>query len=139
MSEINLDLKGARILVVDDQPENLDVMCLALEAAEYDVLIASSGAQALSLAERAHPDIVLLDVRMPDMDGFETCQRLKENADTRDVPIIFVTASDDTVDVVRGFEVGGVDYVLKPVQKDEVLVRVKTHLEHSRLTLMLSE
>ena len=79
MSEVDLDLSGARVLVVDDQPENLDVLCSALETAKYDVLIASSGAQGLSIARRAHPDIVLLDVRMPGIDGFETCQILKES------------------------------------------------------------
>jgi CheY-like chemotaxis protein len=75
VSEVDLDLSGARVLVVDDQPKNLDVLCSALETAKYDVLIASSGAQGLSITRRTHPDIVLLDVRMPGIDGSETCRR----------------------------------------------------------------
>ncbi|MBT3602469.1 MAG: sigma-54-dependent Fis family transcriptional regulator [Candidatus Latescibacteria bacterium] len=135
----DLNLKGAHILVVDDKPDNIDVLCRALEAADYSVLIATSGRQALTIAQRAKPDIVLLDIMMPDMDGFETCQRLKENEETRDIPVIFVTASDDTADIIRGFGLGGVDYLTKPAHKDEVLVRVKTHLEHQRLNQMLTE
>ena len=139
MDRSDLDLKGARILIVDDVPANQDALCRALEAAGYEVLVAASGPQALDITTRALPDLILLDVRMPGMDGFETCRRLKKVGMTRDIPVLFVTASDDTADLVQGFEAGGADYLVKPVRKEEVLIRVRTHLERARLALALAE
>ena len=139
MNKPNIDLKGARILIVDDQPANLDVLHRALEDADYEVLVATSGPQALDISTRITPDLILLDVRMPDMNGFETCRRLKKARKTRRVPVLFVTASDDTEDLVQGFEAGGEDYLVKPVRKEEVLVRIRTHLERARLECALAK
>jgi len=139
MSEANMDLSGSRILVVDDVPANLDVLCQSLEAAGYKVMVASSGEVALKLAERSVPDLILLDVVMPGIDGFETCRRLKQAESTRQIPVIFLTARDDTSALAEGFRAGGVDYVVKPFQKEEVLIRLQTHLERSRLALALAE
>jgi DNA-binding NtrC family response regulator len=133
MSQEKIDLQGAKILVVDDMPANIDVLLEALDSADYEVLVATSGAEALETVGQLVPDLILLDIMMPEMDGFETCQKLKAGEASREIPVIFLTASDDTTHVVRGFAVGGVDYVLKPFQKEEVLARVHTHLERHRL------
>jgi CheY-like chemotaxis protein len=99
------------VLAVDDEPANLDLISRRLAALGCAVLRASSGEQALAIAEREHPDLVLLDVMMPGIDGWETCRRLKANESTAGIPVIFVTAKDQTDDVVTGFEAGGVEYV----------------------------
>jgi signal transduction histidine kinase len=116
------------ILIVDDIPTNLEVLMEFLESSGYRVRVATEGESALEQIEYAPPDIILLDVMMPGMDGFETCQRLKENPVTRDIPVIFMTALSDTVDKVRGFELGAADYVTKPLHKEEVVARVNAHL-----------
>ncbi|MCC7262200.1 MAG: sigma-54-dependent Fis family transcriptional regulator, partial [Candidatus Latescibacteria bacterium] len=139
MAESGVELKGSRILVVDDTPANLKLICQALELAGYQVMVASSGEVALQLAERFVPDLVLLDVTMPELDGFEVCRRLKQHEATRAIPVLFLTARDDTADLVEGFRAGGVDYVTKPFQKEEVLVRIQTHLERAALVRMLAE
>ena len=139
MSEPNMDLSGSRILVVDDMPANIDVLCQSLEAAGYRVIVASAGEVALKLAERSIPDLILLDVVMPGIDGFETCRRLKLAESTRHIPVIFLTARDDTPSLAEGFRAGGVDYVVKPFQKEEVLIRLQTHLERGRLARALAE
>jgi signal transduction histidine kinase len=122
------------ILIVDDTPTNLDVISEALSDAGFDVAIATSGERALQQVERRLPDLILLDIMMPGIDGFETCQRLKANPATHDVPIIFMTALSDTDSKVRALELGAVDYISKPFQEKEVLARVKTHLQLRRLT-----
>jgi DNA-binding NtrC family response regulator len=132
-------MSEARILLVDDQPANLDVLCDLLEAQGYGVLFAPDGSVALKSAARALPDLVLLDVMMPGMDGYETCRRLKADATTRDIPVIFITARDVQEDVVRGFAAGGVDYIAKPFREGEVLVRLQTHLRLSRIARELDE
>ena len=139
MAELELELSGSRILVVDDTPANLDVMGRALETAGYRAMVASSGEVALQLAERFVPDLILLDVVMPGLDGFEVCRRLKQGEATRAIPVIFLTARDDTEDLIEGFRAGGVDYVAKPFRKEEVLVRVQTQLERARLVRVLHE
>jgi DNA-binding NtrC family response regulator len=139
MSELDMDLSGSRVLVVDDVPANLDVLCQSLETAGYRVMVASSGEVALKLVERSAPDLILLDVVMPGIDGFETCRRLKQAQTTRQIPVIFLTARDDTTALAEGFRAGGVDYVVKPFQKEEVLIRLQTHLERSRLAQALAE
>jgi signal transduction histidine kinase len=125
-------MTSGTILVVDDVPTNLNLLMDLLEARGYRVLVATDGESALEQAEYALPDMILLDVMMPGIDGFETCKRLKASEKTRDIPIIFMTALSDTVDKVHGFEIGAVDYVTKPLQHEEVIARVRTHLELRR-------
>lgn len=136
---MNLDLTRSRILIVDDMPDNLDLLCRALENAQYQVQVANSGALALDLAIRSKPDLILLDVLMPKMDGYETCRRLKADAKTQDIPVIFLTALDEVSQIVEGFQAGGVDYMTKPFQKEEALVRIRTHLERAKLATALVE
>ncbi|MEG3877082.1 response regulator [Microcoleus sp. herbarium7] len=127
------------ILIVDDTPTNLDVISEALSDAGYTVAIATSGERALKQLERRSPDLILLDVMMPGIDGFETCARLKANPNTCDIPVIFMTALSDADSKIKGFEVGAVDYITKPFQEREVLARVKTHLQLSLLTHNLEQ
>ena len=121
----------ATILIVDDTPENVDVLVGILRDA-YRLKVATDGQSALELAAAAPPDLILLDIMMPGLDGFEVCQRLKAHQDLRDVPVIFVSALDGTGDKVRAFREGGVDYVTKPFRPDEVEARVATHLRLRR-------
>jgi two-component system sensor histidine kinase/response regulator len=121
------------ILVVDDTPLNLDLLFKYLTRSGYKVLVAQSGVIALKVAEQTQPDIILLDVMMPEMDGFETCRCLKENEKTRDIPVIFMTALVDVENKVKAFGIGAVDYVTKPFERKEVLVRINTHLTLKRL------
>lgn len=117
------------VLIVDDTLANLALLSQFLETSgNYRVLGAESGIRAIEQVRRLKPDIILLDVLMPGLDGFETCRLLKLNPETREIPIIFLTALTETVDKVRGFELGGVDYITKPVQEAEVLARLNTHL-----------
>ena len=139
MNRADVDLTGAKILLVDDLPDNLRVLRQALEPKGYRILIATSGETALRVARSMRPDLILLDVQMPGMDGFETCRRLKGEADTRDIPVIFVTARTETESVVEGFGIGGVDYIVKPFQTEEILARVQTHLKIDRLSRELHE
>lgn len=127
------------ILIVDDNPKNLSVIDKYLKAHRFKTLIASKGELALKRVKYGHPDLILLDVMMPGIDGFETCRRLKADEQTRDVPVIFMTALTDTEYKVKGFEVGAVDYITKPFQQKEVLARVTTHLRIRRLTQSLRE
>jgi DNA-binding response OmpR family regulator len=117
------------VLVVDDNPQNLQVLGPMLENKGYDVAFATSGEQALEFIDSEIPDLVLLDIMMPDMDGYQVCKRLKKEKTTASIPVIFLTAKSDTDDIVQGFEAGGVDYVTKPFNSAELLARVKTHLE----------
>ncbi|WP_036478659.1 EAL domain-containing response regulator [Myxosarcina sp. GI1] len=116
------------ILVVDDIADNLRVLSDTLNERGYKVRCAKNGAVALKVAQKITPDLILLDIKMPDMDGYTVCQKLKANAATKDIPVIFLSALDDVLDKVRAFEVGGVDYVTKPFQIEEVLARVKNQL-----------
>jgi len=127
------------ILVADDTPANLSVLLEVLGQAGFDVLIAEDGESAVQRASYALPDLILLDVLMPELDGFATCERLKTQRETRDIPVIFMTALADTVDKVRGFDAGAVDYVTKPFQPDELIARVRTHLTIQRLRSELQE
>ena len=121
------------ILVVDDTPKNLDVLFTLLSSLGFETLFALDGESALQRAEFGHPDLILLDIMMLGMDGFETCRRLKTNEKTREIPVIFMTALSDTVNKVKGFELGAVDYITKPIQAEEVLARVRTHLTIQQL------
>ena len=118
-----------KILIVDDTPANIDVLDLFLEKEGYKISIAQSGESALDLAGRILPDLILLDVMMPGIDGFETCLRLKANEKTQFIPIIFITARNEPADIVKGFSVGGVDYITKPFSQEEVCARVHLHLK----------
>ena len=117
------------ILIVDDVPMNLEIITNQLEKRGYIALVARSGEEAVERAESAHPDLILLDVLMPGIDGFETCRRLKQREATRDIPVIFMTALTSTDDKIEGFGVGAVDYVTKPLNAQEVATRVDTHLK----------
>lgn len=121
------------VLVVDDSPESLGMLNVALNSQGYTALVALNGLQALAIAEKVPPDVVLLDAMMPEMDGFETCRRLK--LILPQTPIIFMTGLTDVEDVVKGFEAGGVDYVTKPISPDEVIARIKRHIETAKLAL----
>lgn len=122
------------VLVVDDSPEALSLINDALEAANINVLLALEGQQALTIAKRMRPDMILLDAIMPRMNGFETCKRLKEDPDLAGIPVIFMTGLTDTTDIVRGLEAGGVDYLTKPIRPDELLARMRVHLTNARIT-----
>lgn len=117
------------VLIVDDNPANLSVLSDALDLAGLEVWVAKSGKVALERAKYALPNLILLDVMMPEMDGFETCLQLKANPATQDIPVIFMTALSDTANKVKGFQAGAVDYITKPFQQEEVLSRVKLHLK----------
>jgi len=132
-------LRGSRVLVVDDVPANLDVLSNSLESTGYQVQFATSGEQALRLVSTTTPDLILLDVMMPGMDGYEVCRRLKSTEKTRDIPVLFITAQVDTGDLLRGFDAGGVDYITKPFREEEVLIRVQTHLRINYLTRVLAQ
>ena len=117
------------ILMVDDTPANLGVLSEFLGDDGYEVLVAEDGESAIGRASYAHPDLILLDVVMPEMDGFATCRRLKEHEETKHIPIIFMTALSDTENKVKGFELGAVDYITKPFQQEEARARVSLHLK----------
>ena len=121
--------KDECILIVDDNVENVRVLGLILSGEGYKTSVAMDGYQALRIVEKISPDLILLDVMMPDMNGFETCERLKASPDTADIPVFFLTAKTDTEDIVRGFRLGAADYLTKPFQREELLVRVRNHLE----------
>jgi len=125
---IDIEFDENTILVVDDNPTNLGVIVDYLEDQEFEIITARDGEEGLEKAAYARPDIILLDIMMPGIDGFETCRLLKESELTNTIPVIFMTALASEEDKVRGFEMGAVDYITKPVQQREVLARVNTHL-----------
>jgi DNA-binding response OmpR family regulator len=119
---------AATILIVDDTPNNLQILFSSLETAGFKVLLAEDSHSAIRIAQTQNPDLILLDVLMPEVDGFTTCSQLKSQAATKDIPVIFLTALSDTINKVQGFKLGGVDYITKPIEQEEVLVRIQTHL-----------
>jgi diguanylate cyclase (GGDEF)-like protein/PAS domain S-box-containing protein len=125
------------ILVVDDTLENVTLLSRILKMSGYNIQVASSGTQAVDVAKTLLPDLILLDINMPVMDGFEACARLKEDERTREIPVIFISALDSIEDKVRAFRAGGVDYILKPFEYEEVQARVETHLDIRRLRVQL--
>ena len=126
-----------RILVVDDTPENLEIVGRTLEESHFDVYVAHSGQTALELLGKVSVDLVLLDVMMPEMDGFETCQAIKSDPAQRDTPVIFMTAKVDVESVIRGFKLGAADYIRKPFNLLELLARVQTQIELRQLRLRI--
>lgn len=120
--------QGAKILIVDDDPVNSSILFNYLSGMGFQVLVAQDGEAALEETQSQTPDVILLDILMPGLDGFEICRLLKNQPDTRDIPIIFMTALSNTRDLITGFEMGAVDYITKPFTPEEILVRVTTHL-----------
>ena len=133
------DKTGMTILVVDDAPENVALLSRILKMNGYNVQVAENGASAVESAIASPPDLILLDINMPVMDGFEVCVRLKANETTRDIPVIFISALDKAEDKARAFRAGGMDYILKPFEYEEVQARVETHLVLRRLRVQLEE
>ncbi|MCV3215401.1 hybrid sensor histidine kinase/response regulator [Plectonema radiosum NIES-515] len=127
------------ILVVDDTPTNLQVLFDLLSEQGYRVAIAKNGETALQRLQLSQPNLILLDVMMPGIDGFETCQRLKVNPAARDIPVIFMSALSDSVDKVKGLSLGAVDYITKPIQHEEVLARIRVHLQLRNATRMMEQ
>ena len=125
--------KGPLILAVDDTASELDLLAKILGREGYQLVLAKDGSQALAMAVRERPDLILLDVLMPDLDGIEVCKRLKANPVTRAIPVIFVTAQSGSDEILTGFEVGAVDYVTKPFRIPELLARVHVHVELRRV------
>src|ERR1700735_1628494 len=123
-----------KILIIDDNPGNIGLLSEALERKGHEILTASDGDSGIRVASMAKPALILLDVMMPLLDGMATCRKLKTGAETRDIPVIFITALQDTESIVSGFRSGAVDYIHKPFRLEEVLSRVETHLQIGRLT-----
>lgn len=132
-----MESKKKLILIVDDNPENIKVLGNLLKNNDYEVGASLDGNKAFEFIKNEVPDLILLDVMMPGMNGFEVCEELKANVETRHIPIIFLTAKTSTEDIVKGFNVGGVDYVSKPFNSEELLARVKTHIEIKTLRALL--
>lgn len=127
------------ILIIDDVPSNLEVLSKTLSNEGYDVSIATSGKRALLQVSRILPDLILLDIQMPEMDGFSVCQKLKSSPETAQIPIIFMTSLTDLDSKIRGFDLGALDFITKPFQDREVLARIRTHLQLSKLTKNLEQ
>lgn len=127
------------ILIVDDTPANLGILVETLGSAGYRLMVAEDGEEALAQTAKTQPDLILLDVMMPGIDGFETCRRLRAQATTQDVPVLFMTALNEIPDKIKAFAAGGVDYITKPIEHEEALARVRTHLTLRRLRKELEE
>ncbi|HRQ38683.1 MAG TPA: response regulator [Chloroflexota bacterium] len=130
---------GSEILVVDDVRENLRLLVRMLVERGYKVRPVSNGRMALTAAQIAPPDLILLDILMPELDGYQVCQQLKADETTRHIPVIFISALHEQMDIVRAFAVGGVDYITKPFQTEETLARVYTHLTIGKLQQELAQ
>ncbi|MEG4272254.1 MULTISPECIES: response regulator [unclassified Microcoleus] len=133
------NIETSSILIVDDNPSNLDVLSEALAGFGWEILVATDGETAIEQAEYTQPDLILLDVMMPGIDGFETCHRLKESPLTNEISVIFMTALSDIGDKIKGFNLGAVDYITKPFEQNEVLARVNLHLKLRSLTKTLAD
>ena len=139
MNPGRVESKKADILIVDDIPDNLNTLSRTLESFGYNVIAAPGGELALQIAAKTPPDLILLDIIMPGIDGYETCRRLKAEKSTAEIPVIFITAKDEVDSLVEGFLVGGVDYITKPFAENEVRVRVENHLKIHQLTQQLQK
>lgn len=125
------------VLIVDDEPANIDLLYSMLHQQGYLVRVANNGRMALTTVRLSHPDLILLDINMPNMSGYEVCQQLKADPNCKEVPVIFISASDEAIDKVKAFAVGGIDYITKPFQIEEVLVRIESQLKIARLSYEL--
>ncbi|MEQ8191170.1 MAG: response regulator [Candidatus Eremiobacterota bacterium] len=125
-------IENSKIMIIDDQPSNLSVMYEYLNEFNTDLMLIQKGQEGIEIAELKKPDVILLDIIMPDMNGFEVCKKLKENKNTADIPVIFMSCLTDTDNIVKGFELGGIDYITKPVRREEVIARISTHLKIRR-------
>ncbi|MCP4686680.1 MAG: response regulator, partial [Desulfobacterales bacterium] len=123
------DKKRKSVLVVDDNLQNLQYLGNILEENGFEPTLTRSGPRALKFLEHETPDLILLDIMMPEMDGYEVCKIIKEDVAVKDIPVIFITAKTETDDIVKGFDAGGVDYITKPFNSAELLARVRTHIE----------
>ncbi|MBF0117697.1 MAG: hybrid sensor histidine kinase/response regulator [Desulfobacterales bacterium] len=132
------EIKDSTILIVDDSPEVIGVLFNYLSNFDFKILIAQSGQDAIDIARGRKPDLILLDVIMPGMDGFETCKILKKDDATKDIPVLFLTGLTDTSDKIKGFEVGGLDYITKPFNQEEALARINTHISLKKFRENLS-
>ncbi|MCW8931141.1 MAG: diguanylate cyclase [Gammaproteobacteria bacterium] len=131
-----MGISRQKILIVDDSSENIELLFLMLQD-EYDVIFSTSGSKALQLAEKAEPDLILLDIIMPEMDGYDVISQLKQNSKTQDIPVIFLTAKTAKSDLLKGFKLGSVDYIVKPFFEEEIKVRIHTHLQNRLLVKQL--
>ncbi|MDM8523988.1 response regulator [Desulfococcaceae bacterium HSG8] len=132
MAETDIELTNESqpsILIVDDNIKNLNLLTNLLIDKGYNIGISKNGFMALEFIRKRNPDLILLDIMMPDIDGLEVCRQLKSDKKTKDIPVIFISGLADTADKLRGFKAGGVDYITKPFEKEEVFARVNTHLE----------
>ena len=134
-----IDYSNCSVLIVDDIPENLQLLGNILLNNNLDVGFATNGYEALENVALNKPDLILLDIMMPGISGITVCEKLKENPDTRDIPVIFLTAKAQSEDVVKGFEIGAVDYVTKPFNASELVARVMTHLELKKSRDLINE
>lgn len=139
MKNKELDLSGMKILIVEDTATNIEILRGTLETEDYKLSFAPNGKIGLEVAELSMPQLILLDIMMPEMDGYEACEKLKANPKTADIPVIFISAKGETDEIVKGFELGAMDYITKPFRPAEVRARVKTHLtlvqQHEKLVL----
>ena len=134
-----MNVPQCQIIVIDDTPANLHLLTNLLRENGYVVRAFPSGKLALAVIEQSSPSLILLDIQMPQMNGYEVCQQLKASELTCDIPVIFISALDEMMDKIKAFSVGGVDYITKPFQAEEVLARVSTHIELSRLQRLLKQ
>ena len=132
-------IPDGQILIVDDTPANIDVLDQILEEEGYKISVAATGEAALKLAPKINPDLILLDIMMPGIDGFETCRQLKADSLTRDIPILFLTAKNEGAAIAKGFSLGAVDYITKPFLEEEVCARIRFHLQRRQLLRQLKE
>lgn len=133
------DYHNNTVLIIDDEPANIQVVSDFLEAQGIEIMMAKNGLDGISRAKKGQPDLILLDIRMPGMDGYETCHQLKSDESTKDIPIIYMTALTELEDKLKAFAIGGVDYVTKPIQEAELLARVSVHLQLSNLQKELAD
>jgi two-component system, sensor histidine kinase and response regulator len=126
---MDVEKKNPTILIVDDNPNNIKVLAIILTPFNYKIVIATDGAGAVEMVDRVRPDLILLDIMMPVMDGYEACRIIKSKKENTNIPVLFLSALDEKESIVEGFEAGGVDYITKPFNKEELFSRIRTHLE----------
>ncbi len=125
----NSNSAKSKILVVDDNELNLEIVSLFLSQRNFEIITSKNGKEAIKMTQESSPDLILLDILLPDINGFAVCKEILANESTKEIPVIFLTSQDETSDIVKGFNVGGVDYITKPFKKEELFARVNTHVE----------